>query len=88
MSWFKAAHNTRVLLPDVGTTAFDRLALGICTVRWYPNACTLTHGHTGAHRAADGSALVATHGSGDLEPGLTPPGGTGVASAGGPHGNS
>jgi hypothetical protein len=64
-----SSHNVRILLPDEGTTAFDRIALGLCTVRWHPNACTLTHGHTGVHRAADGSALIATHGSGDLEPG-------------------
>lgn len=91
MSWPPLAHNVRILLPDDGTTAFDRLALGLCTVRWHPNACALTKGHTGVHRAADGSALVATHGSGDLEPtsqpggritaervpGLTPGDGTG-----------
>lgn len=75
------ARNVRVLLPDDGTTAFDRLALGKCTVRWHLDACTLTQGHTGVHRAADGSVFVATHGSGDLEPGLTPPGSTGPSDA-------
>jgi hypothetical protein len=68
IGYFAGSHNVRILLPDTGTTAFDRLALGLCTARWHGHACTLTQGHTGVHRAADGSALVAAHGSGDLEP--------------------